>query len=159
MDREAWHAAVDGVSKSRTWLSSWTELNWNRQYLWQESSHWYLSSTAPPSNVSSTLFPYYLKSFTIPSLLALSSPAVWHGTQGSSLSIPSSVSSPMPCFLHPHTSSTYGHCGGSYFCLFSYFSRIYLFIFFFVLSRWSILIIWDLAGYTKSLQRYPYTLW
>ena len=27
MDREAWHAAVHGVSKSRTWLSDWTELN------------------------------------------------------------------------------------------------------------------------------------
>ena len=27
MDREAWHAAVHGVSKSWTWLSSWTELN------------------------------------------------------------------------------------------------------------------------------------
>ena len=28
MDREAWHAAAPGVAKSRTWLSSWTELNW-----------------------------------------------------------------------------------------------------------------------------------
>ena len=27
MDREAWRAAVHGVSKSRTWLSDWTELN------------------------------------------------------------------------------------------------------------------------------------
>ena len=27
MDREAWHAAVHGVSKSQTWLSKWTELN------------------------------------------------------------------------------------------------------------------------------------
>ena len=29
MDREAWHAAVHGVTKSQTWLSDWTELNWN----------------------------------------------------------------------------------------------------------------------------------
>ena len=28
MDGEAWHAAVHGVSKSRTQLSDWTELNW-----------------------------------------------------------------------------------------------------------------------------------
>ena len=26
MDREAWHAAVHGVTKSWTWLSNWTEL-------------------------------------------------------------------------------------------------------------------------------------
>ena len=26
MDREAWHAAVYGVTKSQTWLSKWTEL-------------------------------------------------------------------------------------------------------------------------------------
>ena len=26
MGREAWHAAVHGVAKSRTWLSDWTEL-------------------------------------------------------------------------------------------------------------------------------------
>ena len=28
MDREAWHAAVHGVAKTRTRLSDWTELNW-----------------------------------------------------------------------------------------------------------------------------------
>ena len=28
MDREAWRAAIHGVTKSRTWLSNWTELNW-----------------------------------------------------------------------------------------------------------------------------------
>ena len=28
MDREAWHAAIHGVAKSRTRLSDWTELNW-----------------------------------------------------------------------------------------------------------------------------------
>ena len=27
-DREAWRAAIHGVTKSRTWLSDWTELNW-----------------------------------------------------------------------------------------------------------------------------------
>ena len=40
MDREAWHAAVHGVTKSQTWLSDWTELkgykykyNWRAIYL------------------------------------------------------------------------------------------------------------------------------
>ena len=28
VDREAWHAAVHGVTKSQTWLSDWIELNW-----------------------------------------------------------------------------------------------------------------------------------
>ena len=28
MDREAWHAAIHGVTKSWTQLSDWTELNW-----------------------------------------------------------------------------------------------------------------------------------
>ena len=30
IDREAWHAAVHEVAKSRTWLSDWTELNWSK---------------------------------------------------------------------------------------------------------------------------------
>ena len=28
MDKEAWRAAIHGVTKSQTWLSDWTELNW-----------------------------------------------------------------------------------------------------------------------------------
>ena len=36
MDREAWHAVVHGVAKSRTWLSDWIELNWTESYQkWQ----------------------------------------------------------------------------------------------------------------------------
>ena len=31
MDREAWRAVIHGVTKSQTWLSNWTELNWERQ--------------------------------------------------------------------------------------------------------------------------------
>ena len=32
MDRETWHAAVHGVTKSRTKLSNWTELNSNGKH-------------------------------------------------------------------------------------------------------------------------------
>ena len=32
MDREAWHAAIHGVAKSRTGLSDWTELNWTDEH-------------------------------------------------------------------------------------------------------------------------------
>ena len=35
MDREAWHAVIHGVAKSRIWLSNWIELNWG----------WYNAST------------------------------------------------------------------------------------------------------------------
>ena len=34
MDREAWHAVIHGVSKSWTWLSEWTEVNWTDAYLY-----------------------------------------------------------------------------------------------------------------------------
>ena len=31
MDREAWHTAIHGVTKSQTWLSDWTELIWSNE--------------------------------------------------------------------------------------------------------------------------------
>ena len=34
MDREAWHAVIHGVTKSRTQLSDWTELNWTEMLSW-----------------------------------------------------------------------------------------------------------------------------
>ena len=34
MDREAWRAAVHEVTKSRTWLSDWTEVNWESFIVW-----------------------------------------------------------------------------------------------------------------------------
>ena len=38
MEREAWCASVHGVTKSRTWLSNWTKLNWRK---WPEALMWY----------------------------------------------------------------------------------------------------------------------
>ena len=38
MDRETWRAAVHGDTKSRTWLSDWTELNWtDAEYIMQNA--------------------------------------------------------------------------------------------------------------------------
>ena len=44
MHREAWHAAVHGVTKSWTWLSNWTELNWKSM---DQVSKYF---TCPPSS-------------------------------------------------------------------------------------------------------------
>ena len=43
MDREAWRAAVHGVSKSPTWLGDWTELNW--MWLQVRPQHGYFGLT------------------------------------------------------------------------------------------------------------------
>jgi len=42
MDREAWRAAIHGVTKSRTRLSDWTELNWLLilQFDWWKKRNW-----------------------------------------------------------------------------------------------------------------------
>ena len=45
MDREAWHAVVYGVTKSRTQLSDWTELN--RRICWKKMKGDWLTSWLP----------------------------------------------------------------------------------------------------------------
>ena len=40
MDREAWCAAVHVVTKSRIWLSDWTELNWRTEPLRRNRQNW-----------------------------------------------------------------------------------------------------------------------
>ena len=40
MDREAWRAAIHGVTKSWTWLSNWTELNWTVSSLVCQVGFW-----------------------------------------------------------------------------------------------------------------------
>ena len=48
MDREAWRAAVHGVTKSRTWLSDWTEVTINPEDL----SHWLEGDSSVPTEYS-----------------------------------------------------------------------------------------------------------
>ena len=43
MDREAWHAALHGVTKSWTRLSNWTELNWTELNTWEIDLKNYIS--------------------------------------------------------------------------------------------------------------------
>ena len=40
MDREAWHAAIHGVAKTRTQLNDWTELNWWTSVLDSKWKEW-----------------------------------------------------------------------------------------------------------------------
>ena len=40
MDREAWHAAIHGVTKSRTWLSDWCDLTWSWYYAFLLLYNW-----------------------------------------------------------------------------------------------------------------------
>ena len=60
MDREAWHIAVHGVTKSQTRLNDWTELNWT-ETLW--SQQWFSSL--------SCMFSFSPSNFSIFSLLGL----------------------------------------------------------------------------------------
>ena len=43
MDREAWRAAVHGITKSRTLLSDWSELNWDHLFGYNciKQQNWY----------------------------------------------------------------------------------------------------------------------
>ena len=53
MDREAWHATVHGVTKSRTRLSDWTELNLIARLPWCLSSKESACSAGDTRDVSS----------------------------------------------------------------------------------------------------------
>ena len=52
MDREAWHAAIHGVAKSRTQLRDWTELNWTDGYHQAGKRDWPGKFISTPLEVS-----------------------------------------------------------------------------------------------------------
>ena len=61
MDREAWHAAVHGVAKSRTQLSKWTELvhallSCLLEYICMEAEYWCSDSGSKQTDLISALF-------------------------------------------------------------------------------------------------------
>ena len=73
MDREAWHVAVHGVTKSQTWLSDWTELmDWTVVVV-QSLSHVWLFVTPwtakRQASLSFTLSQSLLKFMSIESMM------------------------------------------------------------------------------------------
>ena len=58
MDREAWHAAIHGVAKSRTGLSEWNELNWDAS--WETVWGWFSNTRIISCFQDYELFPLYL---------------------------------------------------------------------------------------------------
>ena len=67
MDREAWRAAIHGVTKSRTRLSNWSDL------IWSDLAQLFLY---PISFQSKTSIEYYFHLFV---LSILETPRVWRG--------------------------------------------------------------------------------
>ena len=73
MDREAWRAAIHGVTNSRTWLSDWTELtelNWVVLFLMSWGSSilfyiWAVSIYIPTDSVQGSLFSTFTKEIVI----------------------------------------------------------------------------------------------
>ena len=65
MDREAWRAAVHGITKSRTRLSDWTELNWTEAIF---------AFTCLSTYTAVKSFQHYsLKRLPLPNLISLAS--------------------------------------------------------------------------------------
>ena len=58
MDREAWHAAVQGVTKSQTWLSNWIELNWSEWGVDFRKIHYAFSPKCESAIVSTRAIPW-----------------------------------------------------------------------------------------------------
>ena len=59
MDREVWSADVYGVAKSQTWLSNWTEQNWD--VFWGRGVFWIIWSQYDMKLTTEGMFPSYGK--------------------------------------------------------------------------------------------------
>ena len=69
MDREAWRAAIHGVTKSRTWLSDWTELNWKDSFItsylpfickWKMGIWWTNKRAGPKISLTFPSYPWWI---------------------------------------------------------------------------------------------------
>ena len=78
MDREAWRAAVHGVTKSWIQLSDWSELNWTRLVLSFLPKWKYLLISRLQSPSAVILEPQKIKSVTVSTL----SPSIYHEVMG-----------------------------------------------------------------------------
>jgi len=75
MDREAWRAVIHGVTKSQTWLSDWTELNYFTILYWfWHTSTWIchgctrVTHPEPPSHLPPHTIPLGYPSASAPSI-------------------------------------------------------------------------------------------
>ena len=89
MDREAWHAAIHGISKSQTWLSDWTELN----DIWRWASfHMLIFHLCIFDEVSVKVFCSFLNWFIFLLLSYQSSLDILDNNPSSDVSFPNSFS-------------------------------------------------------------------
>jgi len=74
MDSEAWHAVIHGVTKSRTWLSDWTELNWTyhlKEGEKEEQAKPKVSRRKEIIKIREQIGRYFLNVFSVPDTLEI----------------------------------------------------------------------------------------